>query len=65
MAIVHEAEQDTDKSRALALQPTIKDAPLTDRNEPAEARRWVEDALEDDEVREALKLLHARDASRG
>ena len=65
MEIVHEAEQDTDKSRVPALQPTIRDAPATDGKETAGARRWVENALEDDEVREALKLLHARDASRG
>ncbi len=65
MTIVHDAEQATGESQVPALQPTIRNAPLTDTNEAAAARRWRENALEDDEVREALKLLHGRDASRG
>lgn len=60
MTIVHEAEQDIARS-----QVTIEDAPPTGGKETAAACRWVEDALEDDETREALDLLHTRDASRG
>jgi hypothetical protein len=50
----------TDKQQnAVALQPTTKGIPRTNSNQTAEERR-VQDALEDDKVREALKLLHAR-----
>jgi len=49
----------TDRQQnAVALQPTTKGIPRTSSNQAAEERR-VQDALEDDEVREALKLLHA------
>ena len=65
MMIVHEAEQATGKSQVAALQPSIKDTPLIGGNETAEAPRWIEEALEDDEVRMALKLLHAREKSGG
>jgi len=51
----------TDKQQnAVAVQPMT---PRTKRNQTAEERR-VQDALEDDEVQEALKLLHARGKNR-
>lgn len=51
----------TDKQQnAAALQRPIL---RTKSNQKAEERR-VQDALEDDEVREALKLLHARGKNR-
>ncbi len=51
----------TDKQKdAVALQPATKGMPRTKADQTAEERR-VQDALEDDDVREALKLLHARD----
>jgi hypothetical protein len=54
----------TDKQQnAVALQPTTKDIPRTNSNQTAEGRR-TQDALEDDEVREALKQLHARGKNR-
>jgi hypothetical protein len=56
----------TDKQQnAVGLQPTSNDIPRTNSNQTAEEReRRVQDALEDDEVREALKLLHARGKNR-
>jgi hypothetical protein len=39
--------------------PATKDVPRTKSKQTA-GEQWVQDALEDDEVREALKLLHAR-----
>ena len=54
-----------EQQNAVALQPTSNDIPRTNSNQTAgERERWVQDALEDDEVREALKLLHARGKNR-
>jgi hypothetical protein len=54
----------TDKQQnAVGLQPKTNDIPRTNRNQTAEERRF-QDVLEDDEVREALKLLHARGKNR-
>ena len=54
----------TDKQQnAVALQSMTNGIPRTKRDQTAEERR-VQDALEDDEVREALKLLHARGKNR-
>jgi len=50
----------TDKQQnAVALQPMTNSTLRTKRNQTAEERQ-VQDALEDDEVQEALKRLHAR-----
>jgi hypothetical protein len=61
--ITRMSEDMTDKQNAVALQPTTDDTPRTNPNQTAEERRF-QDALEDDEVREALKLLHARGKNR-
>ena len=54
----------TDRQQnAVALQPTTNDTARRTSNQTAEERR-VQDALEDDEAREALKLLHARGRNR-
>jgi hypothetical protein len=54
----------TDKQQnAVAVQPMTKNIPWANSNQTAEVRR-VQDALEDDEVREALTLLHARGKNR-
>jgi hypothetical protein len=44
---------------APATATATKDVPRTESKQTAE-EQWVQDALENDEVREALKLLHAR-----
>jgi hypothetical protein len=54
----------TDKQQnAVAVQRMTKNIPWANSNQTAEVRR-VQGALEDDEVREALKLLHARGKNR-
>jgi hypothetical protein len=53
----------TDKQQnAVALQRLVT-SPGPNSNQTAEERR-VQDALEDDEIREALELLHARGKNR-
>jgi hypothetical protein len=52
----------TDQQQRVATsQPTAtaRDALRTKSKQTAE-ERWVQDALEDDDVRECLKLLHTR-----
>ncbi len=42
--------------------------PVTPKNErqaPERRRRWIENALEDDEVYEALSLRHAQEKAKG
>ena len=55
-----------EQKKAVPSQPgtTAKSIPLT-KSRPIETERWVQDALEDDDVREALKRLHTREGSRG
>jgi hypothetical protein len=63
-AFTRKSKDVTDKQQnAVALQPTTNDIPRTNRKQTAEGRRF-QDVLEDDEVREALKLLHARGKNR-
>jgi len=52
------------RENVVTSQPrtATKDSVQTTRKQ-REAVRWVQDALEDDEVREALKGLHGRDSS--
>ena len=57
----------TDKQqRVVTSQPTetARDALRTKSKQTVE-EHWVQDALEDDEVREALKCLHARGKNHG
>lgn len=50
---------------AITPQPaTSAKEVLRSEHKQAEDERWVQDALEDDDVREALKVLHSREKSR-
>lgn len=46
-------------------QATFKVDALRTKSEQTAEEHWVQDALEDDEVREALKCLHARGKNHG
>lgn len=52
-------QQNADASKPATTKKTI---PQPDRQ--AEEERWLQNALEDDDVREALKAFHSRDKSR-
>ena len=54
------------QQRVVTSQPTAtaRDALRTESKQTAK-EHWVQDALEDDEVREALKCLHARGKNHG
>ena len=54
------------QQRVVTSQPTTtaRDALRTESKQTAK-EHWVQDALEDDEVREALKCLHARGKNHG
>lgn len=51
-----------DKKNVVAAEPgPATQESLQTKNEQAKEEAWVLDCLEDDEVREALNRLHARD----
>ena len=53
-----------DKVVASQPAPTTKDMPRQ-KGQPSDEERRIQDALEDDDVRESLKDLHARKARNG
>ena len=52
------------QQNAVASQPAAKKDISPSDTRQTEEEHWVQDALEDDEVREALKTRHARGESR-
>ncbi|MGE5156891.1 MAG: hypothetical protein ACM3OF_01975 [Gemmatimonas sp.] len=58
--------KETDKQQnAVASKPAATGkTTLHHKRGQVEDQRWVQDALEDDDVREALKALHSRDKSK-
>jgi hypothetical protein len=50
----------TDERQTLVTSQTKTRDPLRTKSKQTAEERWVQDALEDDDVRECMKLLHTR-----